>query len=101
MAIASYRSYAIVNMRCFNIIQHLASIFDPDHLCFEGTIYDNVNGPSGTIYVIIIGPARPLMYPGQISCYRFVRMEINFVLGKIGGHRPSSLGGRSIIVVSK
>ena len=24
-----------------------------------------------------------------------------FVLGKNGGHRPSSLGGRSIVVVSK
>ena len=32
---------------------------------------------------------------------RFVRMEINFVLGKNGGHRPSSLGGRSIVVVSE
>ena len=26
-------------------------------------------------------------------------MEIRFVLGKNGGHRPSSLGGRSIVVV--
>ena len=45
---------------CFNIIQHLALIFDPDHLCFEQTIYDNKSGPGGTIYVIIIGPAGPL-----------------------------------------
>ena len=28
-------------------------------------------------------------------------MEINFVLGKNGGHRPSSLGGRLIVVVSE
>ena len=26
-------------------------------------------------------------------------MEINFTLGKNGGHRPSSLGGRLIVVV--
>ena len=26
-------------------------------------------------------------------------MEISFVLGKNGGHRPSTLGGRSIVVV--
>ena len=31
---------------------------------------------------------------------KFVRMEINFVLGKNGGHRPSSLGSRSVVVVS-
>ena len=28
-----------------------------------------------------------------------MRTEINFVLGKNGGHGPSSLGGRSIVVV--
>ena len=28
-----------------------------------------------------------------------MQMEINFLLGKNGGHRPSSLGGRSIVVV--
>ena len=28
-------------------------------------------------------------------------MEINFILGKNEGHRPSSLGGRSIVVVSE
>ena len=32
---------------------------------------------------------------------RFVWMEINSILGKNGGHKPSSLGGRSIVVVSK
>ena len=30
-----------------------------------------------------------------------VRTEINFVLRKNGGHRPSNLGGRSIVVVSE
>ena len=28
-------------------------------------------------------------------------MEVNFILGNNGGHRPSSLGGRSIVVVSE
>ena len=31
---------------------------------------------------------------------RFVRTEINFVLGKNGSRRPSSLDSRSIVVVS-
>ena len=30
---------------------------------------------------------------------RFVWMEINFVLGKNGGHTPNSLGDRLIVVV--
>ena len=30
-----------------------------------------------------------------------MRIEINYVLGKNGGHRPSSLDGRSIVVVSE
>ena len=36
-----------------------------------------MNDPGGTIYVIVLGPARPLMYPDQIS--RFIPMthEIN------------------------
>ena len=29
----------------------------------------------------------------------FMRTEINFVLGKNGGNIPSSLGGKSIVVV--
>ena len=37
----------------------------------------------------------------KITNLRFVRMEINFVLGKNGGYRPSSLGRRSIVVVSE
>ena len=40
-------------------IYYLESICDPDHLCFRWTTYDNINGP-----------ARPLMYPDQISRYR-------------------------------
>ena len=31
----------------------------------------------------------------------FVWMDINFILGKNRGHRPSSLGSRSIVVVNK
>ena len=31
----------------------------PDHLCFDRTTYDNINGPAG-----------PLMYPDQIFCDR-------------------------------
>ena len=34
------------------------------------TTYDNIDGPGGTIYVVILGPAGPLMYPDQISCFR-------------------------------
>ena len=34
-----------------------------------------------------------------IKMKRFMRMEINFILGKNGGYIPSSLGGRSFIVV--
>ena len=30
---------------------------------------------------------------------RFMQMEINFILGKNGGHMPSNLGGRSIRAV--
>ena len=40
------------------------------HLCFRHTTYDNINGPGMTTYVIIFGPAGPLMYPDQISRYR-------------------------------
>ena len=38
----------------------------PDHLCFDRTTYDNINGPGGPFMFNIIGPARPLMYPDQI-----------------------------------
>ena len=35
--------------------------FDPDHLCFRRTTYDNVTGLGGTNYVIIFGPDGPVM----------------------------------------
>ena len=38
----------------------------PDHLCFDRTTYDNINGPAGPIMSNINGPAGPLMYPDQI-----------------------------------
>ena len=38
----------------------------PDHLCFDRTTYDNINGPGGPVMFDIIGPAGPLMYPDQI-----------------------------------
>ena len=34
----------------------------PDHLCFDQTAYDNINGQGGTFMFDIIGPARPLTY---------------------------------------
>ena len=34
-------------------------------------------------------------------CAESLRMDIDFVLGKNGGHRPSSLGSRSIVVISE
>ena len=37
-----------------------------DHLCFDRTTYDNINGPAGLIMSNINGPAGPLMYPDQI-----------------------------------
>ena len=42
----------------------------PDHLCFDRTTYDNINGPGGPFMFDIIGPAGPLMYPDQIFRYR-------------------------------
>ena len=37
----------------------------------------------------------------KVNATKQERFEINFVLGKNGGHRPSSLGSRSIVVVSE
>ena len=34
------------------------------------TTYDTINGPGGIIYLIILGPAGPFVYPDQISHYR-------------------------------
>ena len=38
-----------------------------DHLCFDRTTYDNINGLGGPFMFDIIGSAGPLMYPNQIS----------------------------------
>ena len=54
----------------------LVLICDPDHLCFRRTIYDNINGPAGTIYVVIVGLAGPLMYPDQIFRYRPLKISM-------------------------
>ena len=43
------------------------SFAHPDHLCFDRTTYDNINGPGGPFMLDIVGPAGPLMYPDQIS----------------------------------
>ena len=43
----------------------------PDHLCFDRTTYDNINGPAGPIMSNMNGPAGPLMYPDQIFCGRY------------------------------
>ena len=45
-------------------------------ICFRWTTYDNINGPGGTIYVIIFGPAGLLMYPDQIFRYRPWRANV-------------------------
>ena len=54
----------------------LASICDPDHLCFRQTTYEDINGPGGTIYAIILGLAGSLIYPDQISHYRVEKLEM-------------------------
>ena len=56
----------VVNMHCFNTWHRFLT---PDHLCFEQTNCDKINGPGGTIYIVIIDSAGPLMYPDQISRY--------------------------------
>ena len=38
-------------------------------ICFRHTTCDNINGPGEINYVVIIGPAGPLMYPDQLCCY--------------------------------
>ena len=59
-------------------VRILLLICDPDHLCFRRTTYDNIDGPGGTIYVVILGPARPLMYPDKISHYIWLCMVATF-----------------------
>ena len=48
------------------------------------TIYDNINGLGGTIYLIIFRPAGPFMYPAdQISHYRGHYTESLPVIGYV------------------
>ena len=49
------------------VIHGMALICDPDHLCFRWTIDDNIDGPGGAVYVVILSLAAPLMYLDQIS----------------------------------
>ena len=62
------------NLGC--VFYYLALICDPDHLCFRWTTYDDINGLGGTIYVVIFGPAGPLMYPDQISHYSCLHYSV-------------------------
>ena len=40
----------------------------PDHLCFDRTTYDSINGRGDHLAMFnIIGPVGPLMYSDQIS----------------------------------
>ena len=45
-----------------------------DHLCFDQTTCncDKINGLGGPFIFGIIGLARPLMYPDQISCNIYI-----------------------------
>ena len=52
---------------CITYCEQNLSFSHPDHLCFDWTTYDNINGPGGPFMFDIIGPAGPLMYPDQIS----------------------------------
>ena len=52
----------------------LASNFDPNHLCFRQTTYDDINSTGGTIHVNICGPAGPLMYLDQTFRYTPLKM---------------------------
>ena len=59
-------------MHAITYCEQNLSFAHPDHLCFDRTTYDNINGPS---MFDIIGPAGPLMYPDQISRERNVRHD--------------------------
>ena len=47
--------------------QNLSFAHPADHLCFDRTTYDNINGPGGPFMLDIVGLAGPLMYLDQIS----------------------------------
>ena len=48
------------------------------------TTYDNINGLGGIIYLIILGPAGPFMYPDQISHYRGHILKVYQQMAAIG-----------------
>ena len=52
----------------------------PDHLCFDRTTYDNINGPGGPFMFDIIGPAGPLMYPDQIFRYSIFDADLTIII---------------------
>ena len=54
----------------------LALICGLDYLCFRQTTYHNINSPGKTIYVIILDPAGPLMYPDQITYYSISECQV-------------------------
>ena len=54
-------------MHAITYCEQNLSFAHPDHLCFDRTTYDNINGPGGPFMFDIIGPAGPLMYTDQIS----------------------------------
>ena len=47
----------------------------PDHLCFDQTTYDNINGLARPIMSNINGPAGPLMYLDQIFRDRSININ--------------------------
>ena len=59
------------------------------------TTYDNIDGPGRTIYVIILGPAGPLMYSDQIFRYKppgfFVLffIKLNIIINLLAVHELS------------
>ena len=54
----------------------------PDHLCFDRTTYDNINGLGEPFMFDIIGPAGPLMYPDQIFRDSIIQDDALYVLAK-------------------
>ena len=80
----------------------LASIFDPDHLCFRRATYDNINGPGGTIYVIIFGLAGPLMYRTKYLVTKSLILNnqlIDFTLLSFCSKNYNSICRRSLLGV--
>ena len=63
--VSAASSSTLIILAVFYCEQNLLFVH-PDHLCFDRTTYDNINGPGGPFMFDIIGPAGPLMYPDQI-----------------------------------